>query len=153
MRIAFDLDGVIADIDIFQLRSADFEERPKIKKELNKWYYSTRRVQLRPILFRYVDDSDEIYIITSRHADLEEITKKWLKANNIYYDKLIFVHHKPENIIGLEDWFKRQARKKADILIENNIDVYFEDTPSTVKYLREFCPNNIKIIQYGDRIA
>jgi len=149
-RIAFDLDGVIADVDIFQLRLADFEERPKIKKELNKYYYSTRKVQLRPILLKHEDD--EIYIITSRYNDLEEITRKWLKSNNIYYDKLIFVHHKPEATIDLEDWYKMQAKKKADVLKENKIDVYFEDTPSTVKYLRQFCPN-IKILQYGDRIV
>lgn len=149
MRIAFDIDGIIADIDIFQLRAIDFEERPKVKKELIKWYYNNRKVQLRPILFKY--DYDGIYIITSRYSDLEEITRKWLKNNNIYYDKLIFVHHKPETVMDLEDWYKRQARKKANILKENEIDVYFEDTPSTVKYLREFCPN-VKIIQYGGRI-
>jgi len=151
MRIGLDLDGVIADIDIFQLRVTDFEDRKKIHKELTKWYYISRKVQFDPLLLK--NEEDEIYIITSRYNDIKELTLEWLKKNNVYFDKIIFVPHKPENGIGqaLEDWYKRQAMKKAKILKENNIEVYFEDCPSTVKYLREMCPD-IKIIQYGRRL-
>jgi len=150
VRYGFDLDGVIADIDIFKLRVID-SMSGKWQGELNNWYYGTREYQLNPNMFVY--EGDEIYIITSRGEHLEEITKQWLKKNSVPYDKLIFVHHNPGKYIGneLEEWFKRQAQKKAKVLKENKIEVYFEDTPSTVKYLREMC-DNIIIIQYGNRI-
>ena len=151
MRTGWDLDGVIADIDLFKLRTIDSMTDEKWKKELSTWYYSTREYQLNPK--DYVHEGDEIYIITSRGESLEDITKQWLKKHNVYYDKLIFVHHDPGNYIGdsLEEWFNRQAQKKAKVLKESGIEVYFEDTPSTVRYLREMCPN-IKVIQYGNRI-
>ena len=151
MRIGFDLDGVIADIDLFKLRVIDSTDSKKWKDELTRWYYSARVYQLNPKDFMY--EGDEIYIITSRGETLEEIAKEWLEKNDVYFDKLIFVHHDPGNHLGssLEKWFEQMAQKKAVILERNDIEVYFEDTPSTVKYLRKLCPS-IKVIQYGNRI-
>lgn len=73
--------------------------------------------------------NNEIYIITARRNndewfcetlknDVEGITKKWLKAQNIYYDKLIF-----------------DVKNKGDFCKENNIDFMIEDDPKNLKKL------------------
>jgi len=151
LKIGFDLDGVIADIDILSLRIIDFQKDFKVRKELEKWYYSTRKVNLNPNFF--CNSNDEIYIITSRFRELKDITKKWLDKNGIQYKKLLFAHlSAPYKTMSLEKWYKKQAELKANILNTEKIEVYFEDAPGVVKYLRKLCPN-IKIIQYGDRLV
>jgi hypothetical protein len=144
------LDGVIAEIDLFKLRSIDFETREETRKELESWYYKTCKVQFDPSLLALPED--EIIIITSRDEPIKEITYTWLKKHNIPYNKIIFAHLPPGNYIGgsLTEWFKRMAELKAKILKEEQIDIYFEDTPQVVRFLRELCPS-ISIVVYGDR--
>jgi len=152
VRIGIDLDGVIAEIDLFKLRSIDFESNEETKKELESWYYKSCKVQFDPSLIALPED--DIIIITSRDEPLKEITYTWLKKHNIPYSRIIFAHLAPGNYIGssLIDWFREQAKLKAKILKEEKIDIYLEDTPEVVRFLRELCPE-IKIIIYGDRIS
>lgn len=84
-------------------------------------------------------NDNEIYIITSRdeygmpkeeYGHMQELTKKWFKKNNIYYDKLIF---SPDN--------------KVQICKENNIDIMIEDWDKNIRELSEadinvFCFDN-----------
>jgi uncharacterized HAD superfamily protein len=118
---------------------------------LEKWYYRTRGLDLNPSLFKNSTD-DKIILITGRSMYTKELTISWLGQRNIKYDKLIFADiHPPAKVLTskLEDWYQYQASKKAEILKDEKIEVYFEDTPSVIKYLRELCPE-IKIICYGD---
>lgn len=72
------------------------------------------------------EQGNKIYIITARneyglskeyYGKVQELTKEWLKKQNITYDKLIF------------------ARDEEKILrcMENNIDVMIEDSPKNIK--------------------
>ena len=61
-------------------------------------------------------------------------------------------HEKPFGLYSLKDvesWLEGQAEKKAKILDEK-VDVYFEDSPDVVKYLRKYCKKCL-IIHYGGR--
>ena len=59
-------------------------------------------------------DSNEIYFITARHKsnkfDIEETTKKWLKSNDIKYEKIYLT-----------------VLDKAKVVKENNIDIFIDD--------------------------
>lgn len=81
---------------------------------------------------------NEIYIITARneyglskdlYGHMQELTKKWLEKEGIYYDKLIF---------SQED--------KREECIKNKIDIIIEDSPSNIMLLKDvvhvFCYNN-----------
>ncbi len=71
---------------------------------------------------------NEIYIITARdeeglpeelHGTMQEMVKKWLKENNIEYDKLIF------------------TKEKLKICRENNIDIMIEDSPKNIEEIHK----------------
>ena len=66
------------------------------------------------IINRLQEEGNKIIIITARsikdYIDISEITKNWLKQNNIKYDKLVL-----------------ESFNKAEKCIENNIDVFIDD--------------------------
>ena len=85
-------------------------------------------------------ENNEIYIITARneyglppkeYGHMQELTNKWLNANNINYDKLLFT-----------------SEDKLSVCQENNIDVMIEDSPRNIKKLTKdddihiFCYDN-----------
>ena len=54
---------------------------------------------------------------------MQDIVKYWFKANNLYYDELIF-----------------STTNKLGNCREKNIDVMVEDSPRNIKQLAEFLP-------------
>lgn len=78
----------------------------KLKKEGNKIYIVTAR-----------KNNDE-WFPTSLKSNVEDITKKWLEENNIYYDKIVF---------GVKD--------KGEYCKNNLIDVMIEDDPFNLRKL------------------
>ena len=75
------------------------------------------------------DEGNKIIFVTARllnikDCDTESITKKTLKDNNIPYDKLII-----------------NAKDKLEYCLENNIQIFIEDSYETCKELEE---NGIK---------
>jgi len=149
MRIGFDLDGVLCKIDVGLLRVID-NMQPEANKSAEEWYYRERKPELNPLLFMSKDD--EMIIITSRPKRLEYITIPWVKR---YFPntKLIQTDHetyKGSSKEELKNWLKEMANTKAIPINKEKIDVYFEDSPSTVQQLRKLCPNT-KIIHYGGR--
>ena len=79
------------------------------------------------------DEGHELYIITARYftendkkrvdSSITEVISKWLKQNNIYFDKIIF---SPED--------------KLEICNENKIGLMIEDAPYNVKALSNYIP-------------
>lgn len=78
------------------------------------------------------NDGNEIYIITARYLtntnselghEMREAVKKWLKDNDIYYDKIIF---SPED--------------KLEICKENNIDLMIEDKVDNINKISKIIP-------------
>lgn len=85
----------------------------------------------------YIDklkqDGHNIFIITGRdngeYTNPVEMTQKWLKENNIYYDKLIFTNA-----------YKNDKHGKTEKCFENNIDIMVDDS---VHICKDCMENNI----------
>jgi hypothetical protein len=151
MNIGFDLDGVIVSQDIAILRLLDrLNLNRKVRDEIAYFYYTSRTLQLNPLDF--IAENDTLYIITGRSKKYESITR-WFVTKYFPTCKLIILNHiEPTNIEKnkLHSWFETQAKLKAHIINKYNINVYFEDSPEVVKYLRVMCPN-CNIIQVSWR--
>lgn len=87
------------------------------------------------VIERLREEGHKIYIITARdeyglpeehYGKMQELTKKWLKDQNIEYEKIIF------------------AKNKLPHCIENNIDVMIEDSPDNIIGISE----KIKVIKF-----
>lgn len=98
---------------------------------------SSSRMFAQEIIEKFQQDGNNIYIITARdesgmpqkyYGKMQQLTKEWLKNQNIKYDKLIFASDK----------------EKLQQCIENNIDVMIEDSPSNIQYIS----NQIKVIKF-----
>lgn len=66
------------------------------------------------ILNQFGNASTNYHIITSRHEKYRDMTEKWLKDNNVFYDKLIMT----------------SGMSKIPFMKELNIDLMVDDLPS-----------------------
>lgn len=163
MKIGIDIDGVLTDIEKWQLDygSKFYYENynkgiinPKgyetneifdsdIKCDDLFWnkYFKEYSINVEPrkfaseIISKLSNDGHQIYIITARGSFLshsnnvmskeenEQIVKEWLKNNNIYCDKIIFL---PED--------------KLDICINNNINIMIEDKVENINKISSEIP-------------
>ena len=72
MKVGFDLDGVLCEIDVFGLRLIDNTTPKEAQCSAEEWYYRERKPLLDARLLLSKDD--EFYIITSRTDRLQKIT-------------------------------------------------------------------------------
>ena len=149
MKLGFDLDGVIIKNNLAILRLIDLIEDPKKRKEISKYYYKQQDILLDPL--KFLLEEDELYIITSRNRIYKEETESIVKKYFPLAKLIILNHVEPHLLLDLKDWYKKQAELKAKVIKELGIEVYFEDRPQVVRYLRDLCPNT-KIICFGDHI-
>ena len=83
------------------------------------WYryndYSFINDNVIDIIKELKESGDKIYLITARwnlkDNNIEQITKDWLKENNVKYDKLII-----------------NAKEKLKFVKENNIEIFIDDS-------------------------
>ena len=77
------------------------------------------------VLKQLQENGNKIYLITARneyglppeyYGKMQELTKKWLKENNIKYNKLVFA----------------EDSEKLSQCIENKIDIMIEDSPQNI---------------------
>lgn len=159
MNIGIDIDGVLTNMQdyVFEYGSKYSYKLGRTLKQLKKDEYDTSLVfnwskdvddnfwidtmeeyvkHERPRIFaseviKKLHENHNIIIITARHSmteedkkerKIEKLTEAWLMRNDIPYDKLLFP--------GSD---KRQA------IIDNEIDVMIEDSPSNIEQLREYC--------------
>lgn len=89
------------------------------------------------ILEKLQQEGNQIYLITARNEEglppeyygkMQELTKQWLKSQNIKYDKLIFA----------------QDTEKLQQCLENNVTVMIEDSPTNIKNISK----KIKTIKF-----
>ena len=87
------------------------------------------------VIEKLQQEGNNIVLITARteedmppedYGKMQQITKDWLKAKNIKYDKIIF------------------EKEKMQPCIENNIDVMIEDSPKNIEKLSK----QIKVIKF-----
>ncbi len=98
---------------------------------------SNARKYAKEIIEKLRKDGNSIYIITARdesgmpteyYGKMQQLTKEWLKKNEIQYDKLIFAKDKD----------------KLQKCIENNVDVMIEDSPINIQDIS----TKIKVIKF-----
>lgn len=84
------------------------------------------------IIKKLHNEGNEIYIITARdsefHIDPFLQSEKWLNNNSIYFDKLIV-----------------NARDKAKVCIENNIDLLIDDSISNCLNVKKYGIESFRI--------
>lgn len=85
------------------------------------------RVFAKDIIDKLKHEGNKIYIITTRdeyglskelYGKMEELTKQWLKDNEIEYDKIFFT-----------------KGSKMQTIIEQNIDIMIDDAPENIEEL------------------
>lgn len=89
------------------------------------------------IIEKLQKEGNKIYIITARnesgmpqeyYGQMQQLTKQWLEAHDIKYEKLIFASNE----------------EKLSQCLENKIDVMIEDCPENIKNIS----NKIKVIKF-----
>lgn len=98
---------------------------------------SNPRAFAQEIIGKLQKEGNKIYLITARneygmppeyYGQMQQLTKKWLNAQNIKYEKLIFAKNE----------------EKLPQCLENRIDVMIEDSPDNIKNIS----NKIKVIKF-----
>lgn len=98
---------------------------------------SPARKFAREIIEKLQQEGNKIYIITARdetgmppeyYGKMQELTKEWLKNQNIKYDKLIFT----------------SDEEKLQQCLENKVDIMIEDSPSNIQNIS----SKIKVIKF-----
>ncbi len=89
------------------------------------------------IIEKLQQEGDKIYLITARneygmppeyYGKMQQLTKEWLKKQNIKYEKLIFA----------------SDSEKLSQCLENKVDVMIEDSPSNMENIS----TKIKVIKF-----
>jgi len=140
MVIGFDLDGVLCDINVVELCLIGQD------LSIDQWYYKERKPLLNPAMF--LSDDDKYIILTAREKRLDEITKKWIdrflpgaKWFSIYTG----------GGSRAQEFGKKIARKKLEILKREKVEIYFDDNATVIKEFRKIC-KSIKFVQFGGRL-
>ncbi len=160
MRIGIDIDGVLTDVEQYQLavcskyvyeffdkgitdgEAYDTADIFALTKEEDEklWdicipHYSTKekaRAFASEVIKKLKYAGNQIYIITARtNTDRDDvlgektrnIVKKWLKDNDIVYDKIIF-----------------SSEDKLDACLENKIDLMIEDKVENIEKISKVIP-------------
>jgi hypothetical protein len=151
MKIGFDIDGVLAEIDCAMLRVMD--NMTQGKESAEEWYYRDRKPLLDARSF--LSQNDELIILTGRPDHLKDTTMLWIKQ---YYPnaKLFFatpslLPPKGNTQESVKKWCEAKLMCKASYINNLGLDVYFEDENEGMEDLRKACPK-CKIIMYGGRI-
>jgi hypothetical protein len=144
MRIGFDLDGVVCNTSIpLWILTKDHSPQTLML------FIAGLKPNFNPALFAHVND--EVIFVTGRRPDTEELTRKWVK----HWFPGIKVYFAPSpdwrTPDEWDDWFKKCAEHKAKVLKRLGVEVYFEDQPYTVEWLRKLAPE-ITTIQYGGKV-
>jgi hypothetical protein len=143
MRIGFDIDGVLTDADHALYRFIYYslrEKDPALYDILLSTYFNSLKPLHDPELF--LSSDDEYYIITGRPSPRNDtVTRNWCRK------------HCPNNkgvyLVGKEGESSQYTIKaKAEKIKELGIQVYFDDDPRFVKYLRETL-TDVTTIQIG----
>jgi len=151
MRLGFDLDGVVVNINTALLRLIDLNKNLIDEHNLLlDIYYRNCKNILNP--YNLMHENDHAVFITARPIELQNITKRWQEK---YYPniKLIMVGQNPipqhAANFDFKKWQDDIVERKYKAIIDNNIDIYFDDNPSIIEGLRN---KGITAVQIGGRI-
>jgi uncharacterized HAD superfamily protein len=137
MRIGYDLDGVIA-------RKKNYTPFERWMFKTFKSWYSWVHHSNQQVLF-YPPQTEHVVIITARPETDRKVTEKWLKANDIHYNKLIM----REKALSFDA--DVCAEYKAYHIKKEELDLYVEDEPEIFEILsKQFSPEEFSLLLVGD---
>ncbi|MDI6787582.1 MAG: hypothetical protein QME51_04355 [Planctomycetota bacterium] len=145
MNIGFDLDGVLAKIDLKKYLSLQTAEKVAEYMENQVPYLNPNHVMA---------DEDYAYIISGRSKDFLNITADWLAKHNFMHAVgIAFVGESPyKHHLEGDKWLTHQVLGKAHYIKKWAIEVYFEDNDDIVSLLRLACPGTKIIRVAGGRV-
>ncbi len=146
MNIGFDLDGVIfgQDQGVFSL----IHQLPTVEQKLKvyRYYCSQRPLNFNPCDFLGSDDKG--FFITARGDDVADITRSWQQH---YFPQFTLILTGTYKITDVYRGQNLAVPAKYKAIMDNNIEVFFEDSPEIVEKLRQNL-ENCKVIHYGGRV-
>ncbi len=130
-------------------------------REFFKQYYLEiiEKVKVKPLVAETIDKlkkkNNKIYIITARRKreenEIENITKKWLDKNKIYYDEL-YINAKEKfrlvNELGIDYFIDDSYKNCIEVLEKTKAQVFMIET----EFNKQIKDNKIKIIKNINRI-
>ena len=148
MIIGYDLDGTLCDFNESVFWHVLQKVPLKLRKAAHENYFRSRKPLLNPELF--CSKGDEYHVITARNGDFRPVTLEWCNK---------FVPNaKSVNTSGVwATWGENETpdeerpnhrQLKADMIRKLGVEVFFEDMPHYIEYLRNELPD-VKIIHYG----
>lgn len=150
--IGFDLDGTVVGLDSCMLHFIDSIEDPTTKHLLEERYYRGLHQRINPRDFMH--EYDKGIFITARLMEnpvIESITKRWVAKNYPDFELVMVGHNRPSRFVTKEEWDAwndNVTERKIKEILEHNVYVYFDDSPSLVERLRT---RGVVTIQLGGR--
>jgi len=149
MKIGFDLDGVLCDCSGTILNFERVFEKMNVDNidKIDQYYYKERKPLLNPKLF--MGEQDIGFCITSRPRKFRDVTNRWM--NKYYSDIPVYLlknEIKAKDCVSFDDIMRRVAIEKIKLIEELKLDVYIDDTPNIIYWMRKL-NTGVKFIQYG----
>ena len=124
-KLGFDLDGVLSSQDLPTLYALDDLK----KKDHDAWLeivmdYFAGQI---PLMTEHLFNGDRLVIITARDKDFELLTRFWL---DFYYGDNYDLY-----CVGYD---KNTAKRKVEIMKENNIGKFVDDNKKWIDTIREY---------------
>lgn len=130
-------------------------------REFFKQYYLEiiEKVKVKPLVAETIDklkkENNKIYIITARRKreenEIENITKKWLDKNKIYYDEL-YINAKEKfslvNELSIDYFIDDSYKNCKEVLEKTKAQVFMIET----EFNKQIKDNKIKIIKNINQI-
>jgi len=150
MRLSFDLDGVITNLERSFFKKLDAQGIDHLPTRLQ--YYASRSLLHHPGCF--MTGSDKGFIITARKPESVSVTKLWLAKHHINLP-VYFVD--PNGDIPWESSYQRAsylaAERKAEAIQRLGTDIHFDNNPFIVEYLQATLPSLKVVLIQGKRGA
>lgn len=147
-------------VDYYYFAEALNWNKDNIRDFFKQYYIEIiKKVKIKPLVAETIDKlkkgNNKIYIITARRKreenEIENITKKWLDKNKIYYDEL-YINAKEKFSLANElsiDYFIDDSYKNCkEVLEKTKAQVFMIET----KFNKQIKDNKIKIIKNINQI-
>lgn len=134
IKFGFDMDGVICDYDEGILKLIQHQPSGVSKIDLYKHYYMSRSLMFNPKWI--LGSNDTCIIITGRSKCYADVTEQWLDDHNLDYPLYYCGNGDLCEGMLVDKFFKEIAYEKCLVIEQNDIDIFFEDNPIILDYLR-----------------
>ena len=147
-------------VDYYYFAEALNWNKDNIRDFFKQYYIEIiKKVKIKPLVAETIDKlkkgNNKIYIITARRKreenEIENITKKWLDKNKIYYDEL-YINAKEKfslvNELSIDYFIDDSYKNCKEILEKTKAQVFMIET----KFNKQIKDNKIKIIKNINQI-